>query len=74
MSKPEWKEVSHEEFTVFVNAYPRPLAGDVCGMSEPPLVAYYDFDVAEGWDAMVAKFHKYEDVNKRVYRVSEHLL
>ena len=70
----DFKEVSREDFIAFVSMYPRQLSSDICGISEPPLVGYYDFSAAKGIDALVAKYHQHPVPALRVYKVSEHLL
>lgn len=69
----QFKQVSREEFLRFVKEYPRNLSGDVCGISEPALIAYYDFKAAKGWDAIVAKYRDVPET-QREYLISEHLL
>lgn len=71
---PEWEEVPYEDFLKFYNEYPGPLTQDICGISEPPLFSASDFKRSSGPNAMVAKFHKYTDDNKRKYYISRHLL
>ncbi len=66
--------VSREVFHDFVDTYPRKLSCDICGICEPALVGYYDFDKAKEWNALIAKFHKYDDTSKRIYEISKHLL
>lgn len=46
-TKSEIKKVTKQEFVDFCNSYPRPLVRDVCGISEPPVVSYNDFEI--GW-------------------------
>lgn len=69
-----FKEVDYETFMGFLVMYPRKLTPDKCGISEPPLVTYSDFEAAEGFDAVVAKYHEYPAKAQRVYKISEHLL
>jgi hypothetical protein len=66
-----FKVVDHEDFKKFVMNYPRSLSADVCGISEPALVGYYDFSAAKGLDALVAKYHQTQNP---IYMISEHLL
>jgi hypothetical protein len=55
-------EVSKEEFINFVNNYPRPLDMDVCGVSDPPLISYNDFELANRWPySIIASTFAYSD-------------
>ena len=55
-------EVSKEEFINFINNYPRPLDRDVCGISDPPLISYNDFELANRWpDSIIASTFLYDD-------------
>lgn len=47
--EPIEKKVTKEEFEEFVNKYPRRLERDWCGISEPPLITYNDFELANRW-------------------------
>lgn len=60
-TKPRTKEVTKQEFIDFCNSYPRSLARDVCGISDPPAVSYNDFEI--GWWplSVVANTHLYTD-------------
>ena len=60
-TKPQTKEVTKQEFIDFCNSYPRSLARDVCGISDPPAVSYNDFEI--GWWplSVVASTHLYAD-------------
>lgn len=60
-TEPQTKEVTKQEFIDFCNSYPRSLARDVCGISEPPAVSYNDFEI--GWWplSVVASTHLYTD-------------
>ena len=60
-TKPQTKEVTKQEFIDFCNSYPRSLARDVCGISDPPAVSYNDFEI--GWWplSVVASTHLYTD-------------
>lgn len=69
----EFTEVPRDEFSEFVKSYPRQLTADKCGISEPPLVSFSDFQAAKGFYAIVAKYHE-APYNKRKYEVSRHLL
>lgn len=55
-------EVSKEEFINFINNYPRPLDRDVCGISDPPLISYNDFELANRWPySIIASTFLYDD-------------
>jgi hypothetical protein len=57
-AEPIFKSVYKEEFDKFVSEYPRKLNRDCCGISEPPLVTYNDFELANKWPySIVAKYH-----------------
>lgn len=72
-------EVSKEEFLNFINNYPRPLDRDVCGISDPPLISYNDFELANRWpDSIIASTFLYDDdpndyfyepLEKRTYHI-----
>ena len=47
--EPVEKKVTKEEFEEFVNNYPRKLERDWCGISQPPLISYNDFELANRW-------------------------
>jgi hypothetical protein len=49
-----FREVTKAEFDEFMRTYQRRLDVDVIGYFEPPLRAYHDFQIGEGWDAVVA--------------------
>jgi len=49
------KEVTKEEFDKFIAEYPRKLDRSVVAMCFPEMIMYYDFTIAEGWDAVVCK-------------------
>lgn len=72
--KAQFEEVSYEDFCRFLDEYPRKLSGDVCGISEPPLVGYYDFETTQGWGALVAKYHQESIPQNRIYKISRHLI
>lgn len=60
--KPIKKKVTKEEFNNFLNKYPRRLACDVCGISEPPAISYNDFKLADRWPySIVANTWAYDD-------------
>lgn len=55
-------EVDQTQFDQFLVSYPRTLRRDVCGIYEPPLVTYNDFERAPYWpDSVVAKHGDGED-------------
>jgi hypothetical protein len=57
-AEPIYKTVSHEEFKKFIKEYPRKLEGDCCGIFDPPLVTYNDFELANRWPySVVAQYH-----------------
>lgn len=60
-TKPQTKEVTKQEFIDFCDSYPRSLARDVCGISDPPAVSYNDFEI--GWWplSVIASTHLYAD-------------
>lgn len=70
-TKPQTKEVAKQEFIDFCNSYPRALARDVCGISDPPAVSYNDFEI--GWWplSVVASTHLYVDNPKDYFYVPE---
>ena len=60
--KPIKKKVTKEEFNEFLDNYPRKLKCDVCGISEPPLVTYNDFELADRWPySVIASTCVYSD-------------
>ena len=60
-TKPQTKEVTKQEFIDFCNSYPRSLARDVCGISDPPAVSYNDFEIGRWPLSVVASTHLYAD-------------
>ena len=70
-TEPQTKEVTKQEFIDFCNSYPRSLARDVCGISEPPAVSYNDFEI--GWWplSVVASTHLYTDNPEDYFYVPE---
>ena len=48
------KQVDKAAFDKFIANYPRPLACDVAGMFEPPLLTYNDFTLGNWPDSSVA--------------------
>lgn len=69
--EPQIKEVTKQEFIDFCNSYPRSLAYNVCGISEPPAVSYNDFEI--GWWplSVIASTHKYNDNPEDYFYVPE---
>ena len=73
------KEVSKREFLDFIKSYPRPLERDICGISDPPLISYNDFELANRWPySVVASTYAYDNdpsgyfykpEDKREYRI-----
>jgi hypothetical protein len=61
MSETGWMAVSRDEYRTFVASYPGELMADVCGISEPPLESWSDFNRRSGFEAMVAKHHRGTD-------------
>lgn len=54
--------VTKEKFLEFINNYPRKLACDCCGISEPPAISYNDFELANRWTySVVANTWAYSD-------------
>ena len=48
-------QVTKEEFDAFIAAYPKELKTSVNAMCFPEMIQYYDFSIAEGYDAIVAQ-------------------
>jgi len=46
--------VSKTDFDAFLAAYPHPLARNVSGIFEPPILCYHDWTVGKEWDSVVA--------------------
>lgn len=70
--EPITKEVSKQEFIDFLNNYPRPLARDCCGISEPPAISYNDFELADRWPySVVANTWLYDDNPDEYYYTPE---
>lgn len=75
------KRVSKSEFIEFLKNYPRRLERDVCGICDPPLITYNDFELANRWPySVVARTFAYDDEpdgyfyepeEKRVYEIVE---
>lgn len=60
--EPVMKEVGKDEFTRFIEQYPRPLRRDVFGACDPPLITYNDFALANRWPhSIVASTYLYEE-------------
>ena len=67
-TKPIYKKVSKEEYLNFIYNYPRDLEGDICGISDPPLITYNDFELANRWPySVVAKTWDYNDTPGHYY-------
>ena len=49
-----WRYVDEAEALVFIREYPRKLSADICGIVEPPMLGYYDYERYTGVDALVA--------------------
>lgn len=61
-AKPIKKKVTKEEFERYISNYPRRLEVDVCGISDPPLISYNDFELANRWPySVVARTWAYDD-------------
>lgn len=61
-AKPVGKKVTKEEFERYISNYPRRLEVDVCGISDPPLISYNDFELANRWPySVVARTWAYDD-------------
>ena len=45
-AEPKFKRVTKEEFIKFLESYPRRLERDVCGICDPPVVSYNDWELA----------------------------
>ena len=70
--KPIIKKVTKKEFEEFLKNYPRKLACDVCGISEPPAISYNDFELADRWPySVVAHTWAYEDEPGSFYYAPE---
>jgi hypothetical protein len=60
--EPIKKRVTKEEFKKFLDNYPRSLACDCCGISDPPAISYNDFELANRWPySIVANTWAYDD-------------
>ena len=61
-AKPVKKKVSKQEFLNFIQNYPRKLAADWSGISDPPIITYNDFKLANRWPySIVASTFAYDD-------------
>jgi hypothetical protein len=70
--EPKYKKVSKEELLEFVKKYPRKLEIDVTGISEPPLLTYNDFELANRWPySVIAKYYCYDDDPNGYYYAPE---
>lgn len=74
----QFKDVTKQEFDEFIASYPRHLERDVCGIYEPPVVSYNDWEIGWWSRSIVAstmlysddpKNPYYEPEDKRVYRI-----
>lgn len=54
--EPIKKKVSKEEFQTFLDNYPRKLTYDWSGISEPPVISYNDFELANRWPYSVVAY------------------
>ena len=64
----DFKKVSKEEYTTFVEEYPNPLHYDVATISEPPQGSYNDFSDDKMWpESMVAKVTLWDDQPRSYY-------
>lgn len=78
MPAPEMREIAKVDFAAWLAAYPRKLMRDVCGICEPPIVTWNDFERAPYWpDSIVAqtsadsgRYFVLEDINAPV--VTDH--
>jgi hypothetical protein len=60
--EPIYMPVSKEDFTKFIKTYPRKLDCDVCGICDPAMITYNDFELANRWPySIVAKTWAYSD-------------
>lgn len=74
--EPKFESVTKEKFEEFIKQYPRHLERDCCGIYEPPLITYNDFELADRWPHSVVAhtflydvtpYHYSED--ERVYKI-----
>ncbi len=64
----KWKEVTRDEFYAYIEAYPRPLDVDICGITDPPTVSYDDVTLGNWPESLVAKyFREYEPGETNTY-------
>ena len=47
--EPKFESVTKEQFEDFIKQYPRYLEEDCCGIYEPPLISYNDWELANRW-------------------------
>lgn len=70
--EPITRHVSKSEFLEFINNYPRKLEGDVCGICDPPMITYNDFELANRWPySIVASTWLYDDEPGQYFYVPE---
>ena len=70
--EPVMKRVTKEEFDAWLEAYPRHLEVDVCGICDPPSITYNDFELADRWpSSVVASTHAYDDKPGEYYYTPE---
>ena len=70
--EPIYKQVSKKELQEFLNKYPRKLDVDVTGISDPPLLTYNDFELANRWPySIVASHYCYDDDPKDYFYLPE---
>lgn len=61
-AEPIEKRVNKQEFINFIRKYPRKLISDCTGISDPPLISYNDFELANRWPySIVASTYAYDD-------------
>ena len=66
--EPIYMLVLREDFIKFIKNYPRKLDCDVYGISNPSLVTYNDFELANRWPySIVAKTWNYSDDPKNYF-------
>jgi len=59
--EPVYRTVTKEEFDTFLRNYPRRLERDICGIGEPPLASYNDFELANRWPHSIVAQYSIED-------------
>lgn len=71
-AEPVFAEVTKDGLQRFVKNYPRKLSIDVCGISDPPLLTYNDFELANRWPySIVASHYCYDDDPKGCFYLPE---